>query len=324
MYSMKPSTSTIATGSLRPDSPSRMRASRRTRLEPRSTEKIAAPSVASTIDPSSRPSSVSRPSSQVAASPTTAAVISVPNVASEMLGQSTGRISPQPAARPPSNRIRTSAITPIVRASSTSSKSIQPSPSEPISIPNPRNSTRPGMRRRPATSEAAMPSASSAPARRISVPSATRRVYGRRGGAQGAASAPRSALAPAGKAGEAPQVAPLVVWLDSCPARWRRQRLSVSVDPRRPEAEPARRPDVVLEAERHVEHRLRRLADPRERLPEDHFVGLVGAAVLGRHHTVELEFELAQGVVDDLAIRVRHDLEAEALVAGPPQRRHGV
>ena len=43
---MNPSTSTIATGSLRPDSPSSVRARRRFRLEPRSTEKIAALSVA--------------------------------------------------------------------------------------------------------------------------------------------------------------------------------------------------------------------------------------------------------------------------------------
>ena len=45
MYSMKPSTSTIATGSLKPDSPSSVRARRRSRLDPRSTEKIAALSV---------------------------------------------------------------------------------------------------------------------------------------------------------------------------------------------------------------------------------------------------------------------------------------
>src|SRR5680860_1032708 len=97
---------------------------------------------------------------------------------------STGRISLKPAARPPSNRISASATTPIVRASSTSSreppKSIRPRTSDPSSMPTPRNSTRPGTRRRPATSDAATPRTSRPPATRIRVPSAIpRRVYGR-------------------------------------------------------------------------------------------------------------------------------------------------
>ncbi len=111
---MNPSTSTIATGSLKPDSPSSVRARRRSMLDPRSTEKIAALSVQATIEPSSRPSSVVRSSSQEAVRPTIAAVITVPTVASDRLTPSTGRISPQPAASPPSNRISASAMMPIV------------------------------------------------------------------------------------------------------------------------------------------------------------------------------------------------------------------
>ena len=143
-------------------------------LEPRSTEKIAALSVAATIEPMSIPSSIERSSSHAAVSPTPTAVRIVPANASERLVDSTGRISPQPALRPPSKRISATAMMPIVWASSTSSmlvpKSSQPSPSEPISIPRPRNSTRPGTPSRPATRVATMPSASSAPATRISVP----------------------------------------------------------------------------------------------------------------------------------------------------------
>ena len=45
-------------------------------------------------------------------------VPSVPTIASPSDGRSTGRISSKPAVRPPSNRIRASATTPIVRASS--------------------------------------------------------------------------------------------------------------------------------------------------------------------------------------------------------------
>ena len=66
---MKPITSSTATGSLKPDSPSSVRASRRRSVEPRSSAKIAAPSVEATIAPSSSPSSVERSNSHAAASP---------------------------------------------------------------------------------------------------------------------------------------------------------------------------------------------------------------------------------------------------------------
>ena len=62
---MKPSTRITATGSFRPDSASSVRARRRFRLEPRSTEKIAALSVPATIEPSRKPSSQLRSEQQV-------------------------------------------------------------------------------------------------------------------------------------------------------------------------------------------------------------------------------------------------------------------
>ena len=87
-------------------------------IEPRSSAKIAAPSVDATIEPSSRPSSVPKSNSHAAASPDTAAVRKVPTRARLSAGRSTGRISPKPAVSPPSNRIRPSATTPMLRASS--------------------------------------------------------------------------------------------------------------------------------------------------------------------------------------------------------------
>ena len=61
---MKPMTSSTATGSLKPDSPSSVRASRRRSVDPRSSAKIAAPSVDASTEPSSRPCSHERSNSQ--------------------------------------------------------------------------------------------------------------------------------------------------------------------------------------------------------------------------------------------------------------------
>ena len=113
---MKPTTSSTATGSFMPASPSSVRASLRLSGEPRSIAKIAAPSVEEMIAPSSSPSSSVKSNSQVAASPQIAAVISVPRSARLITGFSTGRISPKPALRPPSNRISASATMPTSRA----------------------------------------------------------------------------------------------------------------------------------------------------------------------------------------------------------------
>ena len=115
---MKPSTSRTATGSLNPDSPSRVVARRRLSVEPRSSAKIAAPSVAARIEPSSIPLSVERSKSHAAARPVTTAVMIVPTMASDSAGASTGRISSRPGVSPPSKRIRASAMIPIRRASS--------------------------------------------------------------------------------------------------------------------------------------------------------------------------------------------------------------
>ena len=171
IHSMKPSTSSTATGSFMPASPSSERARRRFSVDPRSRAKIAAPSVAETIAPTSIPCSSVRSISQCAAMPVTTAVTSVPSVAMLSAEPSTGLISWTPAARPPSKRISASAMTPIRRASSKSEKEISPRPSEPTSMPTPRKSTSPGTRSRPASREAARPSASSRPATRIRLPS---------------------------------------------------------------------------------------------------------------------------------------------------------
>ena len=72
---MKPITSRTATGSFSPASPSSVRASGRRRVEPRSSAKIAAPSVEATIEPEQQALERVRSNSQAAASPATAAVI---------------------------------------------------------------------------------------------------------------------------------------------------------------------------------------------------------------------------------------------------------
>src|SRR5436190_2318752 len=302
--SIRPSTSTIATGSLRPDSASRTRASRRSMLDPRRTEKTAAPSVAATIEPSSRPSSVLRSSSTAAIRPTIAAVPTVPTTASERLGQRTGRISSQPAASPPSNRIRASAITPIRRASSTSwsewPKSTSDRPSEPRTIPRPRKSTRPGTRSWPATSVAPIPRASSPPASRISVPSLMR------------ARLPRHVR-------ERPERVPLEVGFVRP-----RPLLALAVDPGRAEADLLGRADVVLEAEGDVQDLAGVAAEPAVGELERRQRRLVRVGVLGHDHLVELHLELTQRVLDDGAVGVRDDRQPQPRLLGAPQRGHGV
>ena len=78
---MNASTSRTATGSLKPASPSSACASRRFSVEPRSTAKIAAPSVDATIDPTSMPSSVEKSKIHDAANPAITAVRNVPTSA---------------------------------------------------------------------------------------------------------------------------------------------------------------------------------------------------------------------------------------------------
>ena len=78
---MQPITSRIAIGSLRPDSPSRVRAIRRGSVEPRRIANTAAASVAATVEPSSSAGSGSRSRMNAAATAVSAAVASVPSVA---------------------------------------------------------------------------------------------------------------------------------------------------------------------------------------------------------------------------------------------------
>ena len=115
---MNPITSRIATGSLKPASPSSVRASLRRSVDSRRSAKIAAPSVDEMMAPSSIPSSVEKSNSHDAAKPQSTHVPSVPTIARPSDGRSTGLISSKPAVSPPSNRISASATMPIVRASS--------------------------------------------------------------------------------------------------------------------------------------------------------------------------------------------------------------
>src|ERR1700709_965145 len=90
---MKPMTSSSATGSFIPDSPSSERATRLSRVEFLSTAKIAAESVAAIAEPTIIPSSQLRSKITFAATPARSAVASVPTVASEAAGPSTGGLS---------------------------------------------------------------------------------------------------------------------------------------------------------------------------------------------------------------------------------------
>ena len=154
-----------ATGSFMPDSPSSVCASRRRSVELRSSAKIAAPSVEARIEPSSSPSSSEKSNSHAAARPATSAVSAVPTVARLIAGAEhrpdLGEAGVQ-AALEQDQRERDDADRPrqlvvVERAI------VQPKPSDPTSIPRPRNSSSDGTRTRPATSDASRPPASSAP-----------------------------------------------------------------------------------------------------------------------------------------------------------------
>src|SRR5947209_4165784 len=102
---MKPSTSSTATGSFRPDSPSSVRASLRDNVEPRSSAKIAAPSVEDKIAPNRRPSWIENPKSAAAEMPTSSAVIAVPTVANDVEAPRTGGRCGRPLVSPPASRL---------------------------------------------------------------------------------------------------------------------------------------------------------------------------------------------------------------------------
>ena len=91
------------------------------------------------------------------------------------------------------------------------------------------------------------------------------------------------------------------------------------VDPSRLAAEPLRRPNVVLEAERHMEHVARLLAEALERLLEHPVLRLIGAHVLGHLDVVEGHLEMAQAVLDDVAVAVRDDRQLHPSLAHSPE-----
>ena len=78
----------------------------------RSRKNTAAASVEAMIAPSSSAPTGSKPSTDQATRPTTAAVRSTPTVASSIEGASTPRSEESRVRRPPSNRITESAIEP--------------------------------------------------------------------------------------------------------------------------------------------------------------------------------------------------------------------
>ena len=101
----------IPTGSLAPDSPSRMVSVRPPTSRRPSTENITAGSVGASAAPI-RPEVVQpRPSSRWQPAATTAAVPKVPSRPSEEMGTSEERKRRQPMCMPPSNRITTTAPT---------------------------------------------------------------------------------------------------------------------------------------------------------------------------------------------------------------------
>ncbi len=107
-------------GSLLPDSSS-SRGRRRPRspaLRARRTENTAAASVEEMMAPSRNPASRLRPSARLATQPAMSAVTSTPTVASAMPGAATGRTSDHRVSRPPANRMKARAITPMVPARS--------------------------------------------------------------------------------------------------------------------------------------------------------------------------------------------------------------
>ena len=240
---MKPSTSTIATGSFMPDSPSRIRARRFFSDDPRSTEKIAALSVAATIEPSSRPSSVLRSSSQRGGQPDDHGLGDRwRTMASITLVRSTGRISPQPDGqaaleqdehqRDHADRARQlhvlGAAAEVDQAEPVGAD--QPSPG-----PAPRSGRARAGARPPATR--LCPVASSAPASSRSCPYSigpgSSRSRPARPGPRGRATRGR---APSSGSGSG--------------SRWRLIHAVCMPSS-------LRHPDVVLEAERHVQHLLR-------------------------------------------------------------------
>ena len=112
----------------------------------RSVANTAAASVDATTDPSRNASAQERSNRPRAASPVIPAVTNVPTIDSTTAGTATVRSRRHEVESPPSYRIAASDTTPTSRASWASSNAIPPGPSEPRSIPIPRNATSAGKR----------------------------------------------------------------------------------------------------------------------------------------------------------------------------------
>ncbi len=106
-----------AIGSLRPDSSSTVAATRCCNCTPlpRRTEKTAAASVEATTAPISRASSGRKPSA-IPASPTPPVVNATPRVARTPAGAQAERTTAIGVFRPPSKRMKTSAMVPMRKA----------------------------------------------------------------------------------------------------------------------------------------------------------------------------------------------------------------
>ena len=123
-----------------------------------------------------------RSSSQEAVSPTIAAVATVPTVASERLTPGLGGSRP---TRPPSPLEQDQRQGDHADAArqlhvlDVAAEVDQPEHIQADHHPDREHEHEAGHAARPATSDAAIPSASSAPATRMRLPSSTRRVYGR-------------------------------------------------------------------------------------------------------------------------------------------------
>src|SRR5690606_35000757 len=151
-------------------------------LRDRRMANTAAASVEDTIEPSSRPVVVDTSSTRAATRPVTTAVTSTPAVASRSPGASTGRTARQSVSNPPPKRMKARATTPTPWASSTSSNSMPPGPSDPASMPMARNRSSDGTPRRSDTLLASTPSRRSPAATAITGPGSV--IAGPPGGAR--------------------------------------------------------------------------------------------------------------------------------------------
>jgi hypothetical protein len=124
--------------SLSPDSSSSVATIRRGSASRRSVAKTAAASVELTTAPTSSANPQVKPSSHTPSTATTTTLTTTPTVASATPGPAARRTSDHRVVNPPSARITTSAATPRVWVSPTSSNSTLPGPLSPSATPRAR------------------------------------------------------------------------------------------------------------------------------------------------------------------------------------------